>query len=413
MIPLVAIIGRPNVGKSTLFNRLAGKKMALVEGVPGVTRDRLYADAEWAGRAFTVIDTGGLVGNGSDHLLGQINAQAEIAIEESELVLFVLDARAGLTAADQLVAEKLRRSGKQVIAVVNKVDTEADVALTSDFYRLGFHETVLVSAEHARNIGPLLDRVVSSLPTTESVAPAAAVEDPIRVAIVGRPNVGKSSLINRLLGQQRLVAAEQPGTTRDPVDSKLTIGGEQFILTDTAGVRRRKSLAQRVEQLAVLAALRAMDRSQVAVLVMDALEPGVSLDARIAGLAEEKGLALLLVVNKWDRIAKANEKEFRSELKYRLPFAAYAPVVFTSALTGWKTEKVLKLAAELREQRRFRAPTPQLNRLLQALTETHPPPLAGGRPLRLYYVAQVAPNRRLLHSPATIPVKSPSPTGPT
>ena len=173
------------------------------------------------------------------------------------------------------------------------------------------------------------------------------------------------------------------------MDSKLTIGGEQFILTDTAGVRRRKSLAQRVEQLAVLAALRAMDRSQVAVLVMDALEPGVSLDARIAGLAEEKGLALLLVVNKWDRIAKANEKEFRSELKYRLPFAAYAPVVFTSALTGWKIEKVLKLAAELREQRRFRAPTPQLNRLLQALTEAHPPPLAGGRPLRLYYVAQV------------------------
>lgn len=389
MTPLVAIIGRPNVGKSTLFNRIAGKRMALVEGAPGVTRDRLYADVEWAGRAFTVIDTGGLVESGIDRLLGQVNAQAQVAIEESEIVLFVLDARAGLNPADQEVAEKLRRSGKRVIAVVNKVDTEADVALTSDFYRLGFAETVAISAEHARNIGPLLDRLVSLLPPSESVSRITAPEDPVRVAIVGRPNVGKSSLVNKLLGQERLVAGELPGTTRDPVDSQLTIGGEHFVLTDTAGVRRRKSLAQRVEQLSVLAALRAMDRSEVAALVIDALEPGVALDARIAGLAEEKGLALLLVVNKWDRVPNANEKDFRAELKYRLPFVAYAPVVFTSALTGSKVEKVLKLAAELREQRRFRAPTPQLNRLLQEVIDAHPPPLAAGRPLRLYYVAQV------------------------
>ncbi len=389
MTPLVAIIGRPNVGKSTLFNRIAGKRMALVEGVPGVTRDRLYADVEWGGHAFTVIDTGGLVESGIDRLLEQVNAQTQVAIEESEVVLLVLDARAGLNPADQEVAEKLRRSGKQVIAVVNKADTEADVALTSDFYRLGFAETVAVSAEHARNIGPLLDRLVSLLPPVESVSPIAAPEDPVRVAIVGRPNVGKSSLVNKLLGQERLVAGELPGTTRDPVDSQLTIGGEHFVLTDTAGIRRRKSLAQRVEQLSVLAALRAMDRSEVAALVIDALEPGVDLDARIAGLAEEKGLALLLVVNKWDRVQKANEKDFRAELKYRLPFVAYAPVVFTSALTGSKVEKVLKLAAELREQRRFRAPTPQLNRLLQKVTDAHPPPLAAGRPLRLYYAAQV------------------------
>jgi GTPase len=389
MTPLVAIIGRPNVGKSTLFNRIAGKRMALVEGVPGVTRDRLYADVEWEGRAFTLIDTGGLVESGIDRLLEQVNAQAQVAIEESEIVLFVLDARAGLNAADQEVAEKLRRSGKQVIAVVNKADTEADVALTSDFYRLGFADTVAISAEHARNIGPLLDRLVSLLPPVESALPVAAPEDPVRVAIVGRPNVGKSSLVNKLLGQERLVAGELPGTTRDPVDSQLTIGGEHFVLTDTAGVRRRKSLAQRVEQLSVLAALRAMDRSEVAALVIDALEPGVDLDARIAGLAEEKGLALLLVVNKWDKVPEANEKDFRAELKYRLPFVAYAPVVFTSALTGSKVEKVLKLAGELREQRRFRAPTPQLNRLLQQVTDAHPPPLAAGRPLRLYYVAQV------------------------
>jgi GTP-binding protein len=389
MTPLVAIIGRPNVGKSTLFNRIVGKRMALVEGLPGVTRDRLYADVEWEGHTFTLIDTGGLVESGIDRLLEQVNAQAQVAIEESEIVLFVLDARAGLNPADQQVAEKLRRSGKQVIAVVNKVDTEADVALSSDFYRLGFAETMAISAEHARNIGPLLDRLVSLLPPVESPSPIAAPEDPVRVAIVGRPNVGKSSLVNKLLGQERLVAGELPGTTRDSVDSQLTIGDEHFVLTDTAGVRRRKSLAQRVEQLSVLAALRAMDRSEVAAVVMDAVEPGVDLDARIAGLAEEKGLALLLVVNKWDKVPKATETDFRAELKYRLPFIAYAPVVFTSALTGSKVEKVLKLAAELRGQRRFRAPTPQLNRLLQEVTEAHPPPLAAGRPLRLYYVAQV------------------------
>jgi GTPase len=375
MTPLVAIIGRPNVGKSTLFNRIAGKRMALVEGLPGVTRDRLYADVEWEGHAFTVIDTGGLVESGSDRLLEQVNAQAQVAIEESEIVLFVVDARAGLNAADQEVAEKLRRSGKQVIAVVNKVDSEADVALALDFYRLGFAQTIAVSAEHARNIGTLLDRLVSLLPPVESVSPIPAPEDPVRVAIVGRPNVGKSSLVNRLLGEERLIAGELPGTTRDPVDSQLTMGGENFVLTDTAGVRRRRSLAQRVEQLSVLAALRAMNRSEVAALVIDAVEPGVDLDARIAGMAEEKGLALLLVVNKWDKLPKANEKDFRAELKYLLPFVAYAPVVFTSA--------------ELREQRRFRAPTPQLNRLLQQVTDAHPPPLAAGRPLRLYYVAQV------------------------
>jgi len=389
MSSLVAIVGRPNVGKSTLFNRIAGRKLALIEGVPGVTRDRLYADAEWSGRRFTVIDTGGLVSGEEDPLLGQIHSQAQAAIDESDVVLFVLDARAGLNAGDEQIAKQLRKSAKPVIAVVNKVDGQAELPLASEFYRLGFADTVDISADHARNIGTLLDLVVAVLPPVRSLAAEDGSEDPVRVAIVGRPNVGKSSLVNALLGKDRLIASEKPGTTRDPVDAKLTLGQTPFILTDTAGIRRRKSLAERVEQLSVLAAIRAMERSEVAALVIDATEAGVDLDARIAGMAEEKGLGLLLVVNKWDLAIGAHEKQFRAELKHRLPFVAYAPVVFTSALTGAKVEKVLTVAAELRAQRRFRVPTPRLNRLLQALTDAHPPPLAGGRPLRLYYVAQV------------------------
>ena len=389
MSPLVAIVGRPNVGKSTLFNRIAGRHLALIEGAPGVTRDRLYADAEWSGRSFTVIDTGGLVSGGGDPLSGQVDAQAQVAIDESDLVLLVLDARAGLNAADEQIAKRLRRSAKPVIAAVNKVDRHAELPLTSEFYRLGFADTIDISADHARNIGTLLDRVVALLPPADSLAADSGSEDPVRVAIVGRPNVGKSSLVNALLGKDRLIASEQPGTTRDPVDTKLMVGQTRFVLTDTAGIRRRKSLAERVEQLSVLAAVRAMERSEVAALVIDATEAGVDLDARIAGMAEEKGLGLLLVVNKWDRAVGASEKQFRVELKHRLPFVAYAPVVFTSALTGAKVEKMLAVAAELRAQRRFRAPTPRLNRLLQSVTDAHPPPLASGRPLRLYYAAQV------------------------
>src|SRR5215831_9584275 len=262
MSSLVAIVGRPNVGKSTLFNRIAGRKLALIEGVPGVTRDRLYADAVWSGRRFTVIDTGGLVSGKEDPLLGQIHSQAQAAIDESDVVLFVLDARAGLNAGDEQIAKQLRKSAKPVIAVVNKVDGQAELPLASEFYRLGFADTVDISADHARNIGTLLDLVVAVLPPVRSLAAEDGSEDPVRVAIVGRPNVGKSSLVNALLGKDRLIASQKPGTTRDPVDAKLTLGQTPFILTDTAGIRRRKSLAERVEQLSVLAAIRTMERRE-------------------------------------------------------------------------------------------------------------------------------------------------------
>lgn len=392
MKPLVAIVGRPNVGKSTLFNRLVGRRLAIVEDVPGVTRDRHYADAEWQARPFTLIDTGGFVPGETDELLTAVREQAQLAVEECEAVLLVVDGRAGLTAADQEVASFLRKSGKPVILVVNKLDTDkVQQMLTADFYRLGLGDLFGVSAEHALGLDDLLDRLVALLPKAEPEPEPEERDGAVRVAIVGRPNVGKSTMINALLKQKRLVATETPGTTRDPIDSELEFQGKRVVLTDTAGIRRKKTIAQRVEQFAVVASLRVIERSDVAVLVMDATEPAVDQDAKIAGLAEDKGRALIIVANKWDKVQKdkRKEEELRTELKYQLKFVAYAPIIFTSALTGAKVQKVLELAVQLFEQFHFRAPTPHLNRLLAHIVDSHPAPLAHGKPLRLYYIAQV------------------------
>ncbi len=391
MKPMVAIIGRPNVGKSTLFNRLTGRKSALVQDVPGVTRDRHYGNVEWNGREFIAIDTGGFLSGEADPLLAQVSAQAEAAIAASDAVVLVVDAQAGLTAPDQELAGRLRKQGKPVVLAVNKVDTEAQVPAASELYRLGFSQTALVSAEQLRGLDLLLDQILSSLPAERPGELEPAVEEEgIRIAIVGRPNVGKSSLVNALLGEKRVVASEMPGTTRDPIDTPVTYRNQRFVLTDTAGIRRRSRMEERVEQLAVLFSLRAIESSQIVALVVDALEAGVDQDAQIAGLAEKEGRALLIVVNKWDRVERVRESEFRAELKHKLPFISYVPVIFTSALTGAKVEKVLEVAAALHQQWKFRAPTPKLNRWLEAVTDAHPPPLARGKPLRLYYIAQVS-----------------------
>ena len=391
MKPLVAIIGRPNVGKSTLFNRLTGRKAALVQDVPGVTRDRHYGNVEWNGRGFIAIDTGGFLSGRADPLLAQVSEQAEAAIAESDAVVFVVDAREGLTAADQELAGLLRRKGKPVVLAVNKVDTEAQVAAASELYRLGFSHAALVSAEQLRGLDLLLDQIVSTLPAeTPGELEPSTEEEGIRIAIVGRPNVGKSSLVNALLGEKRVVASEVPGTTRDPIDTPLTYRDRRFVLTDTAGIRRRSSMEERVEQLAVLFAFRAIESSEIVALVVDALEAGVEQDAQIAGLAEKEGRGLVIVVNKWDRVERVRESEFRAELKHKLPFISYVPVIFTSALTGEKVEKVLEIAAALHDQWTFRATTPKLNRWLEAVTDAHPAPLARGKPLRLYYIAQVS-----------------------
>jgi GTP-binding protein len=392
--PLVAILGRPNVGKSTLFNRIAGRRLALVQDVPGVTRDRHYADTDWQGRALAVVDTGGFVPDEAHGLTAQVRAQAELAAQEADVVLMVVDGRDGPTAADESLARALRRTGKPVLLVVNKLDSPASAETgTADFFRLGFPEVFAVSAEHALGFDALLDAVVARLgePAAPAEEPAEGDDGPVRLTILGRPNVGKSTLLNALVKEERVVANPEPGTTRDPIDTTLVHKGRRFVLTDTAGIRRRKAVGEVVEKLSVLAALRSMERAEVAVLVLDGTEPGVDQDARLAGLVAERARALLVVVNKWDLVSKdpRTEKRTREELKWTLRFVSYAPIVFVSALTGSKVEKVLDLAAELHDQFRMRTPTPALNRLLARVVDAHPAPIVDGRPLRLYYIAQV------------------------
>jgi GTPase len=395
--PLIALVGRPNVGKSTLFNRLIGRRLALVEDLPGVTRDRHYADMSWGGRELTVVDTGGFVPGGSADILEGVRAQAEIAVETCDLVLLLVDGRTGPVAADVELAALLRKSGKPVLVVVNKLDhPPAAETGAAEFYRLGFAEVFPVSAEHALGIDALLDAVLVHLPPGAAPAVAATEseggEEPIRVAIIGRPNVGKSTLVNALLGQQRLVAGPVPGTTRDPIDTELVVAGRQLILTDTAGIRKKRALAERVERVSILGALRSVDRSDVAVLVLDATEPGVEQDARLAGMVDEKGRPLVVLVNKWDLVGPEGRKqeEFREALKWQLRFVAHAPILFGSALSGRHVTKVLDVAVQLYDQSRRRAPTPMLNRLLQKVVDAHPPPAGSGRPLRFYYITQVA-----------------------
>ena len=396
MKPLVAIVGRPNVGKSTLFNRIAGKPIALVEDRPGVTRDRIFADSEHDGKAFLLADTGGFVASENDPLLKQVRAQAKLAIEESDAVLLVMDGRAGLTAADEELAAVLRRSQKPVFLAVNKVDlpSKADTLL-AEFHALGFENVFAISAEHSLGIRQLLDAVIEAIPAVPPPAEGeeAAEGDPnhVRLAIIGRPNVGKSTLVNALLGEERMVASDLPGTTRDAVDTELKVGDRTFVLTDTAGIRRRGSVHERLEKVSVLGALRALGRSDLAVLVLDATEPGVDQDARLASLVEERGRGLILVVNKWDLAKKAGkiEEEYRAFLKDRLKFMAYAPIVFVSALEGMRVEKILEVAGQLADQFHFRATTPRMNKLLEQIVDSHPAPIAKGRPLRLYFIRQV------------------------
>ncbi|MEN9797650.1 MAG: GTP-binding protein EngA [Pseudomonadota bacterium] len=398
MSALVAIVGRPNVGKSTLFNRLVGRRVAIVEDRPGVTRDRHYADATYLDRTYTLIDTGGYVPDERDPLLKQVRQQALFAVQECDAVLFVTDVRAGWTPGDQAIADELRKSGKPVLLVANKADSGKmeDEGAGSDLFRLGLGDQLhYVSAEHGRGADDLQAALVAVLPAETEPERPAFEEDPesrpVRIAIVGRPNVGKSTLVNALLNEERMVASEVAGTTVDPVDSELEFQGRRVILTDTAGIRRKASISQTVEQFAVVGSLRTVDRSDVVVVVLDATEPAVEQDARIAGLAEEKGRALLVVVNKWDQVAgKASSNTFREQLKHELKFISYAPVVFTSAIDGTKVEKVLELALQLFGQWQYRAPTPLLNRLLKHVTEHHPMPWHAGKPLKLYYATQVA-----------------------
>ncbi len=392
--PLVAIVGRPNVGKSTFFNRIIGKRVAIVEDVPGVTRDRHYGDSDWQGKNFTLIDTGGFTTDEKDPLLKQVRQQAQLAVEECEVILFVVEGRHGITAADQTFANLLRKSGKPVLVVANKIDSRKheEESPLAELYKLGFDDIFALSAEHGRNIDSVLDKLIELLPAQEpEPEPEEGAVRPVRLAIVGRPNVGKSTLINAMLKQDRMVTSPEAGTTRDSIDSELTFKGKQVVITDTAGLRRKKAIAQQVEQYGVVAAMKSIDRSDITVLVLDSSEAGADQELKLAGIAVEKGKALIIVVNKWDvvDVDSATVQRYREALEERFQFVGYAPIVYASALTGAKVNGILETAKKLHEQYLFKAPTPQLNRLLEHMVEHHPAPFSGGKPLRLYYAAQV------------------------
>lgn len=386
--PIVAIVGRPNVGKSTLFNRIVGSRVSIVEDTPGVTRDRIYQQTEWLDRGFTLIDTGGIVevsiGGSMEH---KIRHQAELAMNEADLILFVVDFRTGIMPDDWIVADILRKVSKPVILVANKVEDFSQTHLLSEFYSLGLGEPIPVSAAHGMNTGDLLDEIVANLP----VHSKTAEEDGIRVAFIGRPNVGKSSLVNYILGADRSIVSDIPGTTRDAIDTLVEKDGQKYILIDTAGIRRKTKIGDATERYSVIRSLRAIDRAQVALILIDAMEGVTEQDKRIAGLAHETGKACVIVVNKWDLVEKDGKtmQNFERELRDALGFMSYAPSVYVSAITGQRIERLLKLIDHVDEESVKRLGTGILNDYLEEIVFLNPPPTDKGKHLRFYYMTQV------------------------
>ncbi len=386
--PLVAIVGRPNVGKSALFNRIIRTRASIVDDMPGITRDRLYAQAEWCGRAFTLIDTGGIEACPDDSIAAQARRQAQMAIEQADTVLFVVDARTGITSEDDDVADILRKSGKPVIVVASKVDDPSH--MDYGLYSLGLGELLPTSAVHGTGIGDLLDAVVRSFPDDEGQPEQD--EDAIRVAVIGRPNVGKSSLVNRILGEERSIVSEVPGTTRDAVDAICEFEGNRYIIVDTAGIRRRGRVDVGIEKYSVLRALGAVERCDVAITVVDGTEEPSAQDTKIAGYAHEAGKAAVVAVNKWDIVERddTTARDFEQKLRSLLSFMPYAPIVFVSALTGRRIGNLLGAVKSSSAQHRKRVQTAMVNRVVQDAVLRNPPPPDHGREIRMYYATQVS-----------------------
>lgn len=386
--PVVAVVGRPNVGKSTLFNRLIGGRHAIVEDNPGVTRDRLYRDCEWIGRNFTLVDTGGIdFTDKDDSILAQVRKQAQIAINEADVILFLVDGRTGLTSNDENIGEILRRSQKPVILVVNKVEDFKQNDNIYEFYQLGLGDPVAISASHGLNVGDLLDKVVSYFKDidTEEYEP-----DIIKMTVVGRPNVGKSSLVNVILGQERVIVSNIAGTTRDAIDTPFEREGQQYILIDTAGMRRKKNINESTERYSVIRALRAIDRSDVVLMIIDGTTGVTEQDKRIAGYVHEAGKGVVIIVNKWDLVEKDEKTMTRYEQKIRveLGFMQYAPTLFVSALTKQRVAKIIELVNFVAEQQTRRIATSVLNEVFSEAVQLTPPPADKGKRLKILYVTQ-------------------------
>ena len=388
--PIVAVVGRPNVGKSTLFNRLVGDRLAIVDDKPGVTRDRLYADAEWLNRQYTLVDTGGLDPDSEDIMTKHIFRQAEAAMESADVILFLCDIKSGIMDADRHVADMLRKSKKPVVLVVNKVDTPSkDNHELYEFYELGLSDPVPISAGQALGLGDMLDEIASHFPPRDA---EEEEDNRIKVAIVGKPNAGKSSLINKILGEDRLIVSDIPGTTRDAIDTYVTRDSKEYVFIDTAGLRRKSKVKENIERYSMLRTIAAVERCDVCVLLIDAEEGITEQDTKIAGIAHESGRSAIIAVNKWDLIEKNDKtmREFTKTLETELAYMPYAPKLFISALTGQRVHKLFELVYAAYNNHALRVGTGVLNDVVLEATAMHAPPTDKGKALRIYYATQVS-----------------------
>mgnify|MGYP000541394786 FL=1 len=387
---IIAIVGRPNVGKSTLFNKIAGKRISIVEDTPGITRDRIYADAEWCGKDLLLVDTGGIEPAAGDEILKEMLIQAQIAIDTAEVIIFVVDSRTGVTAADMDTAAMLQKSNKPVVIACNKIDAPGEPPLSFyEFYNLGLGEPVAVSSIHGMGIGDLLDKVLEYLPDDEN---EETDDSDIKVAIIGKPNVGKSSLINKILGENRVIVSGVAGTTRDAIDSFYQKDGTNYTLIDTAGIRRKSKVTDAVERFSVIRSLAALERSDVAVITIDGAEGVTEQDAKIAGYAHEAGKGILVAVNKWDAVQKDTNtmNKFKKEVMDKLSFMIYAPIEFISAKTGQRIDNLFKQIKYVYEQNTKRISTGALNDVLNDATAKQQPPSDKGKRLKIYYITQAS-----------------------
>jgi GTP-binding protein len=387
--PIVAIVGRPNVGKSTLFNRIAGKRIAITEDSPGVTRDRIYAECEWLDNHFTLIDTGGIEPQSDDIILKQMKRQAEIAIETADVILFIVDGKNGLTANDKDVAEILRKSQKRVLLICNKMDFYVDNNNMFDFYELGLGEPISISSTEALGLGDLLDEIVKNFPEDSNTEEDT---DLIKVAVIGKPNVGKSSLINRILGQERVIVSDIPGTTRDAIDTFFEKEDKKFVFIDTAGIRKRKKIFENIERYSVVRAFAAVERADICLMVIDVNEGVTEQDTKIAGFAHDNGKSIIVLINKWDLIEKDNKtyQKFVDEVRNSLAFMTYAPIIPISVLLGQRVDKVLEEIIEVNEFRNLRISTGVLNDVINKAVLMNQPRSVKGKKLKIFYVSQVS-----------------------